>query len=111
MEGDSVTLPTKVETIERDVHIIWTLKPQNTRIADIYSSVNAKLNHVNFEIFRGRLQLNFTTGSLTIRNIRTTDSGTYHLDIVDPDKLYYRVRVTGKTFTVIVYGKYSGCVL
>ncbi|XP_058615908.1 natural killer cell receptor 2B4-like [Onychostoma macrolepis] len=52
---------------------------------------------------RDRLQLNFTTGSLTIRNIRTTDSGTYHLDIVDPDKLYYRVKVTGKTFTVIVY--------
>ncbi|KAL0160714.1 hypothetical protein M9458_044439, partial [Cirrhinus mrigala] len=85
MEGDSVTLRTGVKEIERDVHIIWTFETQNARIADIYSSVNAIPSYVNNEIFRDRLQVNFTTGSLTIRNIRTTDNGTYRLDIVDPN--------------------------
>ncbi|XP_073701014.1 uncharacterized protein [Garra rufa] len=104
MEGESVTLRTGLKTIERDVHIIWMFETQNIRIADIYSSVNSIPNYVNTEIFRDRLKVDFTTGSLTIRNIRTTDSGKYNLDIVDPnDTSGPTSRVTQTTFTVIVY--------
>ncbi|XP_050950717.1 uncharacterized protein LOC127153584 [Labeo rohita] len=106
MEGDSVTLRTGVNEIERDVHIIWTFESQNAHIADIYSSVNAIPSYVNNEIFRDRLQVNFTTGSLTIRNIRITDNGTYRLDIVDPNHTSgLTSRATKTVFSVIVYAR------
>ncbi|XP_051977494.1 uncharacterized protein LOC127639483 [Xyrauchen texanus] len=92
MEGDSVTLQTDVTEIQRDDQILWMFGPRQTRIAVIYEQTiffdNSK--------FRGRLQLDNKTGSLTIMNTTTTDSGLYKLQIIKEDIAY-------KSFSVIVF--------
>lgn len=94
-EGESIILPTDV-TKSIKYHIIW--KFESIHIADIYPSMNdlGLTNYVKAEIFGGRLQVDFTTGSLTIRNATSEDSGLY-LNIVYPSR-----RTTSKTFNVTV---------
>lgn len=96
-EGESVTLKTGFTEINH--HIIW--KFEKTIIAHIYSSINANSNYVNSKIFKNRLRVNFKTGSLTIKNIRTTDSGLYYLNNIIPH-IQAKVRLT--SFNVTVYG-------
>ncbi|XP_058617754.1 uncharacterized protein LOC131531187 [Onychostoma macrolepis] len=83
VEGDSVTLHTDVKTNQRD-RIRWYFN--STRIAQITGDLSkictdVQCNEGN-ERFRGRLKLNHQTGSLTIMNIRTTDSGLYHQEAI-----------------------------
>ncbi|KAG1929400.1 hypothetical protein F2P79_022955 [Pimephales promelas] len=66
-EGESVTLNTDTE-IQTDELIAWRTGHNN---------LIAKIKGNNFERFRDRLTLNEKTGSLTITNTRTTDSGLY----------------------------------
>ncbi|XP_055074146.2 uncharacterized protein [Misgurnus anguillicaudatus] len=76
MEGDTVTLGSG-SLMNEDDHIIWTYKSQQP---DIYIGVrNKSVDYGNsVERFGDRLQVDKQTGSLTIRNIRTTDSGLYY---------------------------------
>ncbi|XP_059426018.1 uncharacterized protein LOC132160285 isoform X2 [Carassius carassius] len=79
MEGDSVTLHTGIKTNLKD-RIKWYFN--NERIAWItgeHSKICADAECK--ERFRDRLKLDHVTGSLTITNINTTDSGLYTLDI------------------------------
>ncbi|XP_058615785.1 uncharacterized protein LOC131529857 [Onychostoma macrolepis] len=80
MEGDSVTLHTGVETNQQD-KIRWYFN--DTRIAHITGDLSKICTDVQCnegtERFRDRLKLDHQTGSLTIMNIRTTDSGVYKL--------------------------------
>ncbi|CAM4654429.1 unnamed protein product [Leuciscus chuanchicus] len=97
MEGDSVTLHADVSDIQGDITVIeWMFGAENTDtvIAEINRAAN--INTVD-ERFRDRGQMDIQTGSLTITNIRTTDSGLYKLDITGTN--------TGvvKTFRVTVY--------
>ncbi|XDV23355.1 hypothetical protein PO909_027954, partial [Leuciscus waleckii] len=87
MEGDSVTLNPQTEIPEADPAQWWFDK---SRIA--------KINKTNFpdERFSGRLKLDHQTGSLTITNIKKTDSGLYELQIEGTNG------VTSKTFSVTV---------
>ncbi len=55
------------------------------------------------ERFRDRLRLDLQTGSLTIMNIRTTDSGVYKLQIIIGDSSFSITRV--KRFSVSVTGE------
>uniref|UniRef100_A0A8C1YNH3 Immunoglobulin domain-containing protein n=1 Tax=Cyprinus carpio TaxID=7962 RepID=A0A8C1YNH3_CYPCA len=80
-EGDSVNLQTDVETNQQE-NIRWYF---NTRIAEItgdlsYICTDVQCNN-GTERFRDRLKLDHQTGSLTITNIRTRDSGLYLLQI------------------------------
>ncbi len=94
MEGDSVSLQTNTELQTHD-EIIWTFGLLGTRIADIDT------RHIIFSTFdvfdgrfRDRLKLDHQTGSLTITNTRTTDSGLYQIFISGRRKITYRLGVT-----------------
>uniref|UniRef100_A0A672M6B7 Uncharacterized LOC107566362 n=1 Tax=Sinocyclocheilus grahami TaxID=75366 RepID=A0A672M6B7_SINGR len=84
MEGDSVTLHTDLTDLQKYERILWTFGPGRTRIAQINNVVNkiSLYNDVLDGKFRDRLQLDDRTGSLTITNTTTEDSGLYELQIV-----------------------------
>ncbi|XP_057181120.1 uncharacterized protein LOC130548394 isoform X2 [Triplophysa rosa] len=90
--GESVILHTATETQTDDV-ILWKFK--DTVIAQF----NRASNHVLYDgddgRFRGRLQLDWV-GSLTIRNVKTEDSGIYEVH-VDRSKC-----IIHKIFRVVV---------
>ncbi|XP_073699813.1 SLAM family member 9-like [Garra rufa] len=98
MEGDSVTLHTDVTDIQgNDAVIEWMFGAENPdiRIGEINRAAN--ISHVTDERFRDRVQIDNKTGSLTITNIRTTDSGVYKVDITS------KTSVVERTFSVTVY--------
>ncbi|CAM4660137.1 unnamed protein product [Leuciscus chuanchicus] len=98
MEGDSVTLYTGVETKQQE-DIKWYFN--DTRIAQISGDQNKICTDVqcneDTKRFRDRLKLDHQTGSLTITNIRNTDSGEYKLLIISS-------RNIEKIFKVTVHG-------
>ncbi|KAL1251634.1 hypothetical protein QQF64_019430 [Cirrhinus molitorella] len=94
MEGDSVTLNTDTE-VQRDDQILWMFGPKENRLAEIYNQMIKMFN--SNETFGDRLKMDSFTGSLTIRNIRTTDSGLYKRQIRS------NRGNSDKTFSVAVY--------
>ncbi len=99
MEGHSYTLQTGVKTKEQET-IRWYFN--DICIAQItgdlrYICTDVQCNGGN-ERFRGRLKLDHQTGSLTITNIRTTDTGDYELKINSS-------RFSENTFMISVYGE------
>lgn len=82
MEGDSVTLHGETQ---RDDLNVWSFGPDDTVIV-----MNSEIR-----MFRDRLLVDQSTGSLTIKNITANFSGIYKL-----------VRKSShKTFNVTVYGE------
>ncbi len=88
MEGDSVTLHSDVETNQQE-KIRWYFN--DIRIAQITGDQTNICTDVQCnngtERFRDRLNLENQTGSLTIMNIRTTDSGVYRLRIISSSNI------------------------
>ncbi|XP_067245563.1 uncharacterized protein [Chanodichthys erythropterus] len=80
MERDSVTLHTDLTEIQTDRDLKWKFPDDTSIIARIDRETNRTTVPGNTS-FEGRLKLNETTGSLTITNIKTTDSGVYKLKI------------------------------
>ncbi|XP_056614713.1 uncharacterized protein LOC130429892 [Triplophysa dalaica] len=92
MEGHSVTLHTDLTHIQYD-RILWMFEFHDTVIAEIHAQ-NVNMYDSN-EIFGGRLKLDSQTGSLTITDIRITDSGVYTLETIrDRRSSYKRFKVT-----------------
>ncbi|XP_058615380.1 SLAM family member 6-like isoform X6 [Onychostoma macrolepis] len=96
MEGDSVTLHTDTDTQGNHTVIEWMFGAENTDtvIAEINRAAN--ISDVTDERFRDRVKMDNQTGSLTITNIRTTDSGLYQVEINTNKE-------AEKTFNVTVY--------
>ncbi|XP_067253053.1 uncharacterized protein [Chanodichthys erythropterus] len=82
-EGDSVTLNTGSKTNQQE-KIKWYFN--NIRIAQINGDLSCICTELQCnngtERFKDRLKLDHQTGSLTIRDIRFTDSGEYELKII-----------------------------
>ncbi len=97
MEGDPVTLNTSVETNQQE-KIRWYFN--DIRISEITGDQNRTCTDEQCdERFRDRLKLDHQTGSLTITDTRTTDSGVYKLKIIK------NTRDREKIFIVFVNGE------
>ncbi|KAI2650694.1 Titin [Labeo rohita] len=98
MEGDSVFLNTGFKT-NQHVEFVWYF--YHTRIAQLIGHTSKICTDVQCkegkEEFKDRLQLDNQTGSLTISNFRTTDSGDYKLVIITNNitSKIYRIAVNG----------------
>uniref|UniRef100_A0A8C2JZF0 Ig-like domain-containing protein n=1 Tax=Cyprinus carpio TaxID=7962 RepID=A0A8C2JZF0_CYPCA len=96
-EGDSVTLHTDVTQIQKYNDTEWTF-------GDTFIKFNIKTQQVSYsdsaERFRDRMKVDHQTGSLTIMNTRTTDSGDYILQM-------YGNPYLKKTFRVTIYAPLS----
>ncbi|KAL1251779.1 hypothetical protein QQF64_019575 [Cirrhinus molitorella] len=93
MEGDFVTLHTDVETNQQQ-EIIWRFN--DTIITEIsgdlsFICTDVQCNDEGTERFRDRLKLDHQTGSLTITDINTTDSGIYELQIISSSNSVWRI--------------------
>ncbi|KAK2906699.1 hypothetical protein Q8A67_005684 [Cirrhinus molitorella] len=90
-EGDSVTLHTGVSDSEKHNLILWTFGPMNPD--NLIAEMNMKIHKITFstdDLYRGRLHLENQTGSLTIRDVRTTDAGVYQLQISNSKETLYK---------------------
>ncbi|XP_026053234.1 uncharacterized protein LOC113039545 [Carassius auratus] len=96
-EGDSVSLHTNVTTTQQE-EILWYFN--DTRIAQITGDLSKICTDVQCnegtERFRDRLNLEKQTGSLTIADINTADTGVYQL------KIFSSSSFSEKTFSVTV---------
>uniref|UniRef100_A0A8C1SHK3 Immunoglobulin domain-containing protein n=1 Tax=Cyprinus carpio TaxID=7962 RepID=A0A8C1SHK3_CYPCA len=84
--GDSVTLQTGVTALNEDDRILW-------KFNSVIAEMNIKIHEITLnsdDIFRGRLHLENQTGSLTIRDIRTSDAGVYQLQISNSKETLYK---------------------
>ncbi len=103
MEGDTVTLQTNVTNIPKQNirYIQWMFGPEKTFIVIRFNRGAPDIDYFNAERFRDRLQMDSQTGSLTIRNIRTTDSGLYQLQMIKYIPIYFNITVYGGYFNLI----------
>ncbi|XP_016355092.1 uncharacterized protein LOC107698567 isoform X2 [Sinocyclocheilus anshuiensis] len=93
-EGESVTLDPDVIKYQNDL-LTWYFN--DIRIAEITGDQSKICTDVQCtERFRDRLKLDHQTGSLTIMNINTTDSGVYELKIINNSS------ISEKAFSVTV---------
>ncbi|XP_016107386.1 uncharacterized protein [Sinocyclocheilus grahami] len=93
MEGDSVTLNTDVTEAQKYLFIQWMFG--NTRIAEVGRLTQTHSTYDGPDgRFRDRLQLDLQTGSLSITNTRTTDSGLYQLTAISSETSYMSFNVT-----------------
>ncbi|XP_026119998.1 uncharacterized protein LOC113099127 [Carassius auratus] len=82
MVGDNVTLLTDDSETQGAEKLMWRIQGENTFIAIIDRETSETTVPGNDEErFGGRLGVNSTTGSLTITNLKTTDSRVYELQI------------------------------
>ncbi|XDV23377.1 hypothetical protein PO909_027970 [Leuciscus waleckii] len=96
-EGDSVTLNTCLNQIQKSNKILWMF--ENAVIANIKDQKLSTGDGPDGR-FRDRLELDFESGSLTIRNTRTNHSGLYQVDMFSTSK-------SSKKFNVTVTGVFD----
>ncbi|KAK2906670.1 hypothetical protein Q8A67_005655 [Cirrhinus molitorella] len=85
-EGDSVTLHTGLTDIQNDDVLDWTYEDKGE--FDEINGLGGK--------FKGRVEVNDSTGDLTIRNLKTTDTGVYKLTFIRITKIINIFNITVK---------------
>lgn len=93
MEGTSVTLESGVPKIHTYDVIIWRCEHGDSVIANITFGTFNTSDGADGR-FRGTLKLDYKTGSLTIRNVRTKHTGLYHLDITGDITMFKRINLS-----------------
>ncbi|XP_036420134.1 uncharacterized protein LOC118803753 [Colossoma macropomum] len=92
-EGVNVTLRTNLTGIKSDDMIRWMFG--DTRIAQLVNTDSVSFYNGTFNgTFKNRLKMDKKTGSLTISNIRTTDSGDYEQQLMSEKTSTKQFRVT-----------------
>nr|XP_055073734.1 uncharacterized protein LOC129453500 [Misgurnus anguillicaudatus] len=98
IEADSVTLYTDVPDFKKYDVILWRFQHENSPLAELNRTAGILSVHDDGR-FRDGLKLDNQTGSLTIRNIRSNNSGLYEVDINSS-----RRHTIHQTFRVTVSG-------
>ncbi|KAB5518285.1 hypothetical protein PHYPO_G00163980 [Pangasianodon hypophthalmus] len=101
VEGTTITLHTGITGIQSDAQILWSYGPEKAQKKILNSQVlkGETVTEIS-ERFKERLQLDRTSGALTIRNISRNHSGVYLLQVIADD-------ITSRTFSVSVYAPVS----
>ncbi|XP_036372541.1 hepatocyte cell adhesion molecule-like [Megalops cyprinoides] len=98
--GKTVTLHSNITEVQSDIMWSFPFGTSSSKvIAQLFNKENVKYYG---QRFKDRLQLDTQTGSLTIKNLNTYDSGGYQLQIASNEEL-------STTFIVMVYGSAEGC--
>ncbi|KAL1250916.1 hypothetical protein QQF64_018712, partial [Cirrhinus molitorella] len=85
-EGDSVTLHADLTEILNDDTILWKFGPKGSLISQIKRKADfTSIGYTDDAKFKGRLQVDQNTGSLTIRNTRIRHSGQYHCPSIEEE--------------------------
>ncbi|XP_073721391.1 uncharacterized protein [Misgurnus anguillicaudatus] len=101
IEGKSVTLNTEMTEYDpKDHEIIWRFGDKGHMIAQIHKKTN-DASFVVDERFKNKLQLDKTTGDLTINDFTIRTSGDYHMEITRSTRI--NRFTTSKTFRVVVH--------
>ncbi len=106
-EGESVTLASGVTKNPNDVMTWYFNVILITEITGDQSKICTDVQCK--DKFRDRLKLDHQTGSLTITDTRTTDSGLYTLQIIISDSRFSISRE--KRFSVTVFGEQKTLVI
>ncbi|KAI1887606.1 hypothetical protein AGOR_G00192050 [Albula goreensis] len=77
-EGNTVTLNPHLTQEKRDSDILWLFRHESSDTV-IAVRFKGQIETDYIDRFRDRLQLDRQTGSLTISNLTTSDSGVYHI--------------------------------
>ncbi|XP_068072665.2 uncharacterized protein isoform X2 [Danio rerio] len=95
LEGRNVTLDTNITDIKKITRILWRF--ESSHIAD-FNGTKINIAPNGTKIFKDRLNGNSQTGYLTIKDIKTTDTGLYKVEINQIDasvEWLFRVTVNG----------------
>lgn len=100
-EGDSVTLPINPDDIKGADELLWFFNDEKTFIAKIDREINQTSvpGNKDDERFRNKLKLDHQTASLTISDVRSTNTGVYRLQISSSSGISY------KRFSVTLNGE------
>ncbi|KAF7687061.1 hypothetical protein HF521_015454 [Silurus meridionalis] len=101
VEGTTITLHTGITGIQTDAHIVWFNGPEKAEKKILNSQMfkGETVTEIS-ERFKERLQLDRSSGALTIRNISRNHSGVYLLHVITED-------LSSRTFRVSVYAPVS----
>ncbi|KAI5087580.1 hypothetical protein C0J45_22069 [Silurus meridionalis] len=101
VEGTTITLHSGITGIQSDAHIVWFYGPEKAEDIILNSQMfkGETVTEIS-ERFKERLQLNRSSGALTIRNINRNHSGVYLLQVITG-------RLSSRTFRVSVYAPVS----
>ncbi|XP_071753537.2 CD48 antigen-like [Centroberyx gerrardi] len=89
--GESITLQTGVSGLQGDYQVLWSDDSDQSVLVNYNEG---KLKPIYIESFRGRLQLDRGSGSLTITHLNINDTGLYLGQIINGAGSTHRFNLT-----------------